>query len=36
MRRALSIVFRPLCHFYYVHEARVTQGVVLLIDSEIA
>ena len=36
MRRALSIVFRPLCHFYYVHEARGTQGVVLLIDSAIA
>ncbi len=36
MRRALSIVFRPLCHFYYVHKARGTQGVVLLNDSEIA
>jgi transposase len=36
MRRALSIVFRPLYNFYYVREARVTQGVVLLNDSEIA
>jgi len=36
MRRALSIVFRPLCHSYYVREARVTQGVVLLNDSAIA
>ena len=36
MRRALSIVFRPLCHFYYVHELNVNQGVVLHSDSVIA
>jgi len=36
MRRALSIVFRPLCHCYYVHKAHGTQGFVLLIDSAIA
>jgi len=29
MRRALSIVFRPLCHCYYVHRLNVNQGVVL-------
>lgn len=36
MRRALSIAFRPLCHFYYVHEAQVDQGVVLMSNSEVA
>ena len=36
MRKALSIVFRPLCHFYYVHEPNVNQSVVLHSDSRIA
>ena len=35
MRRALSIVFRPSCHCYYVHEACVKPDVVLQIDSQI-
>jgi transposase len=36
MRRALSIVFHPLCHLYYVHAPNVNQGVVLHSDGGIA
>jgi transposase len=36
MRRILSIIFRPLCHSYYVHMPSVNRGIVLLNDREIA
>lgn len=36
MRRILSIIFRPLCHSYYVHMLSVNRGVVLLNDRLIA
>ena len=36
MRRILSIIFRPLCHSYYVHAPSVKQDVVLLNGSVIA
>ena len=36
MRRALSISFRPLCHWYYVHEAHVNRRVVVLNDNGMA
>ena len=36
MRMVLSIIFRPLCHYYYVHGRCVNRGVVLLNDSIIA
>jgi transposase len=29
MRRTLSIVFRPVCHFYYVHAVNVNRSVIL-------
>ena len=32
MREGLSIAFRPVCHRYYVHKARVKQRVAFLID----
>jgi len=36
MRGVLSIVFRPLCHSYYVHVLSVNRGVILLNNSIIA
>jgi transposase len=36
MRRILSILFRPLCHSYYVHVPSVNRAIVLLNDSWIA
>jgi len=36
MRRILSILFRPLCHSYYVHVPSVNRGIVLLNCREIA
>lgn len=29
MRRALSIIFRPLCHYYYVHDLNGNQSIAL-------
>jgi len=36
MRRVVSILFRPLCHSYYVHLPSANRGVVLLNDSLVA
>jgi transposase len=36
MRRILSIIFRPLCHSYYVHLPSANRGIGLSNDSEIA
>jgi len=36
MGTVLSIIFRPLCHYYYVHSRCVNRGVVLLNDSIMA
>jgi len=35
MRRVPSIVFRPLCHCYYVHEVGVERDAALPIDSAV-
>jgi hypothetical protein len=33
MRMVLSIIFRPLCHHYYIHNSSISQSVILLNHS---